>query len=436
MNIRKLHLLVSALLLFFSVNAQDYPTGFWTGSLTYEKRFWDIGIELKKDNDRTHCSFYSEALWRWDFQLDSVQYLENEIVIQLPFDIGTLRAKLDKNQLVGMITIRNTSTAIPIILKPSILPELQKRNTIIVNGDIKIGATLITPKKSGVYPLVTIIHGGGDSDRKAPPIWFLGNYFATQGFACLIYDKRGCGETTGNWRTVDFNTRAGDISACIRWALKTDKKVDRKKVGAVAISQGTWISGLVALNLPEIDYLVNIAGPLSTVELADAYSIKNQLLKENYSVKDVEEQIDLWKVNNDVSRYPDQEEYWNTLVERIEFYKDRRWYIDSPYNPARKSWFRDWYKLVADFDPVPTLEKLNLPVLWLYGSRDTQSDLADNLAKLSMLKRDYHKDYSVEIFSDCGHSVMGPTDEWGNDLKPITTPKDFFPTIVRWIKNR
>lgn len=436
---KKRPIVIIGFIFLFKINfclAATIPEGIWSGVLNYSGRTWDIGIQLEEANEKLICKFYSTALWRWEYELDSVVYKDNQLMANLPFDIGTLKARFLSDKWEGEVSILNTDKKIPITLFSMKIEEINKVSTVITNGDTKIGASLFTPGKKGSYSLITVIHGAGDSYRETPPIWFLANYYAQQGFACLIYDKRGNGESSGNWRTVDFNTRASDIITCLKWAIQANKQIDKNKIGLMAVSQGAWIADLVAQGFPEVDFIINVAAPLSSPAIADTYALKNELLRDNWNIKDIGERVELWNLSVDVCRHPGDDKYWNKLTDRIEFYRNRAWFQQSPYEPQRYSWFRDWYKLVADFDPMPVLKQLNIPVLWMYGNRDTQSDLADNIAKLNNLKRQLNKDYTLEIFANSGHGVMGPVDEYGNDQNPVTTPEDFFPTIVKWIKSR
>jgi pimeloyl-ACP methyl ester carboxylesterase len=416
--------------------AQNLPEGYWKGELTYAGRHWDIAFRLSEEKNLKQCKFYSEALWRWDYVIDSVQFTNNEVTVVLPFEIGTFKAKISYNSWVGKVVIRNSKEEIPLSLTRQQLPGSNKRSSVITNGDVNLGATLFLPSGPGLHPLITIIHGGGDSGRDAPPIFFLANYFSNRGFSCLIYDKRGSGESTGTWKNTDFASMATDVTACMKWAIATDNTIDKKKIGLMAVSQGTWISSIVALNFPEIDYIINVAAPLSSPGVADTYALTNQLIRDNWTLQDIKERTELWNLSVDVTRHPGQEQYWNKLTQTTELYKEHSWFVKDPYNPPRKSWFRDWYKLVVDYDPVPVLEKLSIPILWMYGNRDTQSDFAANIGKLSFLQRTMKKNYSIEVYSDTGHGVMGPVDQFGNDLSPVTTPPDFFRTMVDWVKSQ
>ena len=70
-------------------------------------------------------------------------------------------------------------------------------------------------------------------------------FFASRGLAVLTYDKRGCGGSGGDWKTVDLDVLAQDALAGVRW-LKAQPGVDASRVGVWGISQGGWIGPLAA----------------------------------------------------------------------------------------------------------------------------------------------------------------------------------------------
>jgi poly(3-hydroxybutyrate) depolymerase len=57
------------------------------------------------------------------------------------------------------------------------------------NGEVKLAGSLFLPKSEGSVPAVVFVHGAGQQTRE--PYREAGEFFASQGIAALIYDKRG-----------------------------------------------------------------------------------------------------------------------------------------------------------------------------------------------------------------------------------------------------
>jgi uncharacterized protein len=97
------------------------------------------------------------------------------------------------------------------------------------NGAATLAGSLDIAKGPGPFPAVIFLHGAGPEIRWGASRFFA-DYFARRGIAALIYDKRGTGQSTGDWRTADFNDLAGDTLSAVR-LLKNHARIDPKKIG-------------------------------------------------------------------------------------------------------------------------------------------------------------------------------------------------------------
>lgn len=85
-----------------------------------------------------------------------------------------------------------------------------------------------------------------------------------------------------------------------------------------------------------------------------------------------------------------------------------------------------------DFDPRPRLEAVRVPMLWLYGACDTQSDVARNVELLAALARDAGKPWSVHVFPGGNHGINVPLwPELGDG--PMTMASGYFETLLGWL---
>src|SRR5215475_15891267 len=76
---------------------------------------------------------------------------------------------------------------------------------------VTLAGTLVLPKGSLRHPAVVLLHGSGPQSRDL----FTARWFGAHGVAALAYDKRGVGESTGNFRAVPFMELCGDGLAAI-----------------------------------------------------------------------------------------------------------------------------------------------------------------------------------------------------------------------------
>jgi hypothetical protein len=65
-----------------------------------------------------------------------------------------------------------------------------------------------------------------------------------------------------------------------------------------------------------------------------------------------------------------------------------------------------WIQAVGDFDPMPHWNKVDVPMLFVYGGRDTQLDGAKSIARLREAFRGRDKNWSVLEFALNGHALF------------------------------
>src|SRR5579859_3628637 len=96
-----------------------------------------------------------------------------------------------------------------------------------------LAGTLYLPAGIGPHPAVVLFHGSGPQARYE----FEGHWFAEHGVAALTYDKRGVGDSTGDFRSVPFMTLCDDGLAAIQ-LLKALRDIDPRRIGVWGLSQG------------------------------------------------------------------------------------------------------------------------------------------------------------------------------------------------------
>jgi dipeptidyl aminopeptidase/acylaminoacyl peptidase len=106
------------------------------------------------------------------------------------------------------------------------------------NESTTLTGILITPSTNGPHPAAVYIEGSGDrtSDDACcgnPEI----RSVLARGVAFLLYDKRGTGASTGDWRTSSFQDLANDALAGVS-LLKRRRDINPKQIGLIGSSQG------------------------------------------------------------------------------------------------------------------------------------------------------------------------------------------------------
>lgn len=415
------------------VAGQEATEGCWSGALARDGLEWDVGLRVARGEGGTAATLDMDALWIARRPLPSFRTESSGVAFELPWSMGRFEGRLEERVISGNVSFGD-GRDVPMELEAIRCRDRQTVDLRWESGDEVIAGTLTLPPGPGPFPVVAILHGGGDSSRESPPYAFWGDYLPRHGIAALLYDKRGNGSSTGDWHTVGFDARARDVTNGLA-LLRERPEIDGERIGLLGVSQGSWVAGLAAALDPGIRFVVHVSGPAVTVLEADTYATESGLRREGWDERSMAERLHLWRLNARVARDPSSDEAWRQLQAAIDEVRDRPWFRRDPYEPERESEWRGWYGRVLDYDPHPALEGLEIPMLWMLGAMDGQSDPARNVGILEGYRR-RGKDYTIALYPEAGHGLLVPVRPTGEQGPYLTTAPGFFPDLIRWLNTR
>ncbi len=251
-------------------------------------------------------------------------------------------------------------------------------NFSVSNGDIEIAGTLDLPPTQGPHPVIIIVPGSGRSTREDASL--ATQLFVPQGIAVLRYDKRGVGESTGVFEAPGAETSirifadlASDVLALVGF-LKSRPEINAEKIGLFGTSQGGWIVPLVASQSADVAFTICASGATNTVGISDYYD----LLADNLSLS----------IDEVIAMLPD-------------------------------------FSGVHGFDPLPHLQALTVPGLWLYGGEDRSNPTQADIAILEKLIADLGKDFTILLLPFSNHDLI---DVRTNELDP-----ELIQSLLDWV---
>lgn len=294
------------------------------------------------------------------------------------------------------------------------------------NGEILLAGRLYLPHGTGSFPAVVFTHGSGDSGRDNPRYDEEAREFVKSGIACLLFDKRGCGESTGNWRTATFADLAGDAIAGIRY-LKTRDEIDHQTMGLRGASQSGWILPIAARRSPDVGFLILISPPGVSPYDQVLYDVRTDLEDEGFPAAQVEAGIRLTRSGLDYAR---SWKGWREHIKRLEAASEEPWLkiAAGPRDPDH--WLWRWIHPVIDFDAIPVIEELRIPVLVLLGEQDreTPSQVAGyRFGKALEGNTGSH----VRYFPEGDHDLRSTTASDEDGRRPFAN--GFLETMKNWI---
>lgn len=250
------------------------------------------------------------------------------------------------------------------------------------NGTELSGTLLLSdnPAKS----LIILIHGSGNIDRTSSLYSAHAKKLAKMGAAVFYYDKRGVGESKGDWKNATFNDLALDAIKAIPKLLEYPE-VANAKVGFMGFSQGGWINLLAHQQYTKTSFLISISGSVNTPEDQGRYINKKTLEGLGYgqAIHQIVDSIEM--INSKVYR---TNSGWKEAENFIKPYKSEPWFKDLGLGlQSKDSWNWKWYgNLPSDFNPKTYLEKLDIPLFAAHGGKDLLVDGNNSYQYLENLK--------------------------------------------------
>ena len=296
-----------------------------------------------------------------------------------------------------------------------------------------LAGTLIVPAANGSRPAITLLHGSGPLTRHSfgPYPYF----FASLGFAVLVYDKRGTGESTGT--RIDASTGRAlapamypsdildDAVAAFRY-LGTYSEIDAARIGFWGSSEGGMLATQAAARIPEAAFAIDSSGFMGPLWRTTLYQAAAYPRRAGAPEADVAESVAFTQQWLDVARTG---EGWEAFVARREEVRRK--------NPATLSWssgefasvdeMRWYWDHVLSFSPLPGLARVKAPVLGVFGELDVSTEApvaATNLGRA--LATAGNTDVTVKIFPGADHSLSAAS---GGGMAP-----GVFETLRSWLR--
>ena len=129
------------------------------------------------------------------------------------------------------------------------------------NQDVKLAGSLLLPRSEVPVPAIVFVHGAGPQTRE--PYREAGEYFASQGIAALIYDKRGTGQSGGAYESYEpYENLVNDALAAVAF-LKQRPEIAASQIGIWGLSQGAYISAAAAYRSEDIRFIIVVGAEVA-----------------------------------------------------------------------------------------------------------------------------------------------------------------------------
>ena len=300
---------------------------------------------------------------------------------------------------------------------------MNETDVSIAAGEGALAGTLTTPNDEGPFPAALLIAGSGPLDRdgnhKRLPLSLskdLARVLNDAGWASLRFDKRGIGQSTGDYLSTGFYDELADATAALKWLGSHPNITDAVAVG-------------------------HSAGALYAAEMSTREDAAAGAVLLAYTIKTGEETL-IWQageIGESVPRWvKGLLRVFGTSIEKQQskaLTKLKNTSNDVVRIQGQKvnaKWMREFLA----YDPEPVLRMTTSPLLAITGSKDVQVDPAD-IDVIAKIAGDHA---TAMVINDVDHLLRTETAAVSNPKRykeQVTKPIDdrVVGVLVSWLES-
>ena len=340
----------------------------------------------------------------------------------------------------GSVTCRGETLDVKAVVYNKIAVRLTP--TKFKSGELTLNGMLIEPPTAtgGKPPLVVTVHGSERTPavKYAQYPWIL----AAQGISAFVYDKRGTGESQGNYNQ-NFHALAADAAA----ASKEAKRLAAgrySRFGLLGGSQGGWVAPRAA-NDAGADFVAVGFGLLIDPLEEDASQVRAELTEAGYGADVPNQAREITDPTGNLMA-----EHFLKGYEQLATVKAR--YGKAPWFAKIKGEFTgdilaldeaalrregrakfDNLDLDWRYDAMGWMRKVKAPQLWVIAAQDREAPPQTTVDRLQTLRREGH-DIAIVRFPDTDHGMVEFSQAVDGERTTTRVTPGYFRLLGDWIK--
>jgi alpha-beta hydrolase superfamily lysophospholipase len=280
------------------------------------------------------------------------------------------------------------------------LPYLTQQ-ALFSNGAVTLAGTVFVPRSPGKHAAAALVQGSGGEGRWA--LAYVADYLARHGIVALVYDKRGAGASSGDWRTATMDDLAGDARAAVD-VLARRADVDPARLGIYGHSQGAELAPQVAAGDSAIRWVAAADGPVGPEYQQDLFRV-DTLLAKTYSGGELSDAEKVYAEFVDAARNGASHDALRADIAKA----GKAAWLEDLDIPDDSSWIWSWYRQIGNYDNSAAWSRVTVPVLLLFGADDRLVPRQQTIAETTrLLKTAGNSDVTVHIFSGADHTLHVP----------------------------
>jgi predicted esterase len=382
-----------------------------------------ISFEIEQDSANFKVFFTSLEQNANRIPFQDVELMGDSINFKLQSDFYTYSLKnkwIENNsKLQGTLTV-DTITVSYTLEKELLTNNQNPKNEDVSfeSNELKINGTIWYPKNGGNKAIV-ILSSSGNANRSASRAEAI--LFAQMGFTTFHYDKRGTGNSEGDWQIATIEELVTDDINAIKY-FSNKIAIPLTNIGIKGSSQGATKIPYILSELENLKYGIAVSCPGVTLLESDLNYWRNR----NADI--IGNEIDAaTKFQRKVF------EFIGGKLSRVDLEK-------AINNEKSNSWFTNiWVPNLDEvqtdkkllYSPIPYFETTKQPILILQGTKDEIIPTNSYEAISEALIKSDNDNFKTILLEGASHSMyyVGESDfPYWSKLHP-----DYLTTIENWI---
>ncbi len=270
-------------------------------------------------------------------------------------------------------------------------------------SDTISGVLILPQEKNKQYenpPLVIFVHGDGALTRDAfgyyKPIW---NELAEKGIACLSLDKKGTGQSTGNWLNQSMDDRAKETIAALEYA-KSNLGFNNSPIGLIGFSQAGWVMPKVATLSDYPDFIISVSGAINWKRQSN-YLTRTRMKLEGANEEMIRAEVRQNEINfnlfNANSTYPEYVAQQKKQCEN-EQDEDCTFMSEERFNFVKKN---------ISSDVEQDLKNIQCPLFGVFGAEDLNVDFEESHQTYErILVMNNTDNFQLKVYPEATHGLL------------------------------
>ena len=425
----RLALPVCLTLSIFAFGSEAQFVGHWEGTMVREGVPLQVSFDFTNAGGRPKGTFTSLTQKVMEFPLDALTINRNSLHFVLGSSI-VFDGELNTDLITGTSTddgAKGSFTLHRAIPKPS---PYEAIDISFHNGAVTLAGTLCIPRTTGRHAAVVLLQGSGSETR-----WgtnrFIADRFAQSGIAALVYDKRGSGASTGDWKASSYDDLANDAIAGID-LLASRSEIDPTRIGLHGHSEGGIIAAIAAARAPSrVAFVVAEDTVAGLVRDQDFYRVSHQITQAGFSNNEIKEALSLYKLMLDVACGTKP---YHVLATASQTVREKNWYQWLAI-PPEDSYLWSWYRKIGNLDTLVFWKEVRAPVLLVYGESDQLVPVNESIVRIEAALDKANPFYTAVIVPNAQHNLT---------IQPETNGPFFWwkaapgvvDLVVAWVQRR